>query len=66
MCSHTCFPIHVTYPLYGPMICLECSHMTSTNQSQSDVKFVTEDKGVVGGGTEQLWFNALMPNIMVH
>ena len=39
-------PLSLTSLLFGPMICLECSHMTSTNQSQSDVKFVTEN-GVV-------------------
>ena len=35
-------PLSLTSLLFGPMICLECSHMTSTNQSQSDVKFATE------------------------
>ena len=34
-------PLSLTSLLFGPMICLEYSHMTSTNQSQSDAKFVT-------------------------
>ena len=41
----------LTSLLFGPMICLECSHMISTNQSQSDVKFVTEEKGGKQNGT---------------
>ena len=40
------------------MIYLEWSHITSTNQSQSDAKFVTEKGGK--RGTEQLQFNALI------
>ena len=37
--------------LYGPMVCLEWSHMTSTNQSQCDVKFVTDSSSSSRNGT---------------
>ena len=38
---------------------LECSHMTSTNQSQPDAKFVTEqEKEKEEEEEEWLWFKA--------
>ena len=52
----------VTSLLFGPMICLECSYMTSTNQSQSDVKFVMEECSRSSSRNSfglMLWFSML-------